>query len=111
MLRIAITLSVLFCASVAFAADYHPSDDYKKIVAFAHEQGFTVTSTTGDKHNKNSAHYKGKAADVRTKDKTPEQVEQFIKLAKKRGFKVRDERSRPAHQKVWSGPHLHLEVP
>jgi hypothetical protein len=28
-----------------------------------------------------------------------------------KGYKVRDERTRPAGQKEWSGPHLHVSAP
>lgn len=82
-----------------------------KMVAIAKQYGFTVTSTTGGKHNAGSLHAKGLAIDVRTKDKTPAQITAFIKAVQKTGYQVRDERVRPAGQKVWSGPHLHIQVP
>lgn len=81
---------------------------YKAMVRFAQSKGFTVTSTTGGKHNKNSLHGKGRAIDVRTRGKTAAQINAFIKAARAQGYRVKDERTRPPGQKVWSGPHLHL---
>lgn len=83
---------------------------YRQLERFAQEQGFVVTSTTGGAHNVGSAHYEGRAIDVRTRDHTPEQVEEFMRAARARGFTVRDERTRPAGQAVWSGGHVHLQV-
>lgn len=85
--------------------------DYHDIVKFAQAHGFTVTSTTGGKHNTGSAHYQGRAADIRIRDKSPAQIAAFKKAAQAAGFIVRNEASHPHGQKVWSGPHLHLEVP
>lgn len=84
--------------------------DHRGLSQFAREHNFTVTSTTGGNHNHGSAHYQGRAVDVRTRDKTPQQVERFINDARNAGIHVRDERVRPQGQRVWSGPHLHLEV-
>ena len=84
--------------------------DYRELAAFARQRGFTVTSTTGGRHNRGSAHYEGRAADVRTRDKTPAQIEQFMREARAAGYRVIDERRRPPGARVWSGPHLHLEV-
>jgi hypothetical protein len=87
------------------------SADWMKISFFAMSKGFHVGSTIGGKHNKGSVHPDGKAADIRTWDKTKQQVEDFIKDAKAAGFNVRDERTRPEGQKEWDGPHLHLSTP
>jgi len=83
---------------------------YLALVRFAKGHGFTVTSTTGGKHNPGSAHYQGRAIDVRTRDKTDAQVDEFIRSCHANRIGVRDERKRPPRQKVWSGPHLHLEL-
>src|SRR5262249_1057756 len=85
--------------------------DWRGLSRFAQQRGFTVTSTTGGSHNTGSAHYQGRAIDVRTRDKTPAQVERFIRAAQTAHIQVRDERVQPAGQRVWSGPHLHLQVP
>lgn len=79
------------------------------LINFARSRGFTVTSTTGGRHNPGSAHGRGRAIDVRTRDKTPQQVERFMREARAAGYRVLDERRRPPGQRVWSGPHLHLE--
>lgn len=83
---------------------------WQDLSKFAQDKGFTVTSTTGGKHNVGSKHGKGLAIDVRTRDKTPQQVAEFIKQARAAGIWVKDERTHPPGQKVWSGPHLHLEI-
>lgn len=87
------------------------SMDYKGMDSFVQGQGFTVTSDIGGEHNVGSKHYLGKAVDVRTQGKSVAEVESFIAAAKNQGYTVRDERTRPAGQKEWSGPHLHLEAP
>ncbi len=80
------------------------------MVALAQSKNFFVTSTTGGKHNSGSKHGKGLAIDVRTRDKTNAQVLEFIKFMQSKGYRVLDERVKPPLQKVWSGPHLHIEV-
>lgn len=82
---------------------------WKEISEFAKKHGFTITSTTGGKHNVGSNHYRGFAVDVRTRDKSPQEVAEFMALARKAGLYVKDERTHPKGQKVWSGPHLHLQ--
>ncbi len=87
------------------------SDDWRHLSDFANQHGFTVTGaneTSG--HNVGSKHYLGQAVDIRVRDKSSDEVEQMINLARNSGLKVVDERSHPKGQAVWSGPHLHLEV-
>lgn len=84
---------------------------YKDIVPLAQEYGFTITSTVYGRHNKGSKHPLGKAVDIRTRDKSPEQVEGFMSFLEKQGYIVLDERKRPRRQKYWSGPHIHVHVP
>lgn len=84
--------------------------DWRGMADFTERQGFTVTSTTAGPHNPGSAHYAGRAIDVRTRDKAPEQVADFITQAQAAGYAVRDERTRPAGQAEWTGPHIHLEA-
>lgn len=84
--------------------------DFRDLKAFAEREGFHVTSTNGGRHNVGSKHFRGLAIDVRTRDKTNAQVEAFISKARGLGIIVRDERTRPKNQKVWSGAHLHLEL-
>ena len=76
----------------------------------ATDNDFTVTSTRGGLHNLNSKHYLGLAIDVRTRDKTTAVVDAFIILVRSKGYRVIDERVQPKGQKVWNGPHIHIEV-
>lgn len=87
-----------------------PVSDLPSLIKFARGRGFKVTSTTGGRHNVGSAHYAGRAIDVRTRDKSPDEVARLMEEAQSTGLKVRDERVRPRGQKVWGGAHLHLEV-
>lgn len=84
--------------------------DHAALSLFVRNRGFTVVSTTGGAHNTGSAHYKGQANDVRTRGKSPADVEKFIREARTLGIWVRDERIRPPRQAVWSGPHLHIDT-
>lgn len=86
------------------------NQSWKLLKKFAEDNGFFVTSTTGGKHNVGSKHALGRAIDVRTRDKTKKQGDDFIAVARSVGITVRDERVRPKGQKVWSGEHIHLEV-
>lgn len=83
---------------------------WRDLKAFAEARGFTVTSTTGGKHNKGSKHFRGLAIDVRTRDKSDAEIDKFITAARSCGIIVRDERRSPRNQKIWSGAHLHLEL-
>lgn len=84
--------------------------NYKDLKRFAELCGFVVTSTTGGKHNAHSKHFLGLAVDVRTRDKRNDEIKLFLVKCATLGIRVRDERIRPANQKVWSGGHLHLEI-
>ncbi|MES2533355.1 MAG: diguanylate cyclase [Pseudomonadota bacterium] len=67
-----------------------------------------ITSTNGGKHNTGSLHYSGRALDVGMARESPEQQEAIKAQLEAAGYRVRDERKRPAGQAVWSGPHLHV---
>ena len=82
---------------------------YKAMVRLAHKHGLQVTSTTGGRHNKGSVHARGRAIDVRTRGVSSRKLNAFMRDAKKQGYQVRDERVRPRGQKVWSGPHIHIQ--
>ncbi len=84
--------------------------DFNDLVALAEANGFHVTSTTGGGHNRGSKHFLGLAIDVRTKDKTGKQITDFMNVVRNEGLIVLDERTRPPRQKVWGGPHLHIEI-
>jgi hypothetical protein len=73
--------------------------------------GFTVTAGREEGHNPGSLHGRGRAIDVRTRDQTTAQIDAFIAEMQQRGYRVRDERTRPPNQDVWTGPHLHLSAP
>lgn len=80
------------------------------LISFVKEKGLTPGSTTGGRHNTGSKHYSGNAVDIKNSGSfSNEQVVGLKGGAAARGFLVRDERARPKGQKVWGGPHLHLE--
>lgn len=80
------------------------------LIGFAKENNLTVGSTTGGRHNTGSKHYSGNAIDIKGSggfdDAT---VQSLSQKAAERGFLVRDERTHPKGQKVWGGPHIHIE--
>lgn len=69
-----------------------------------------ITSTSGGRHNTGSEHYSGRALDVGMARETPEQQEAIKTQLEAAGYRVRDERTRPAGQAVWNGPHLHVSM-
>jgi hypothetical protein len=81
------------------------------LITFAKEHKLTVGSTTGGRHNRGSKHYSGNAIDIRGSGNFDDaRVNQLKQAAAERGLLVRDERRRPPRQKVWGGPHLHVEA-
>lgn len=82
---------------------------YKAMVRLARKHGLTVTSTTGGRHNRGSLHGRGRAIDVRTRGVSNKRLNAFMRDARAQGYQVADERRRPPGQKVWSGPHLHVQ--
>lgn len=84
--------------------------DFNDLVKIARGNNFDVTSTNGGRHNVGSKHFMGLAIDVRTKNKTARQILDFMNLLRDGGLVVRDERIKPPRQKVWGGPHLHIEI-
>lgn len=81
-----------------------------RLITFARDNGLLITSGTGGTHNPGSAHYQGRAIDVRSRGLLDTVVAQIKALAAAAGIRLRDERQRPAGQAVWGGPHLHLQV-
>lgn len=80
------------------------------LISFVQERGHQIGSTTGGTHNRGSLHYSGNAVDIHNSGQfTDQQVAELSQSASERGFKVRDERVRPLGQKVWGGPHVHVE--
>ncbi len=85
--------------------------NWQDLKRFAEAENFVVISTNSGYHEKGSKHFCNLAIDVRTFDKTNEQIENFITKANSLGVIVRDERERPPNKKVWYyGAHLHLEL-
>lgn len=83
-------------------------DDVRSVIE---PHGGRITSTNGGRHNVGSTHYSGGAVDVGMGRETPEQQETIKAQLLAAGYQVRDERSRPRGQAVWSGPHLHITRP
>ena len=91
---------------------FYDYSDWRAIAKLAEAKGFTVTGKNEKQgHNVGSRHYDGKAIDVRTRDKTEAEIQALIAEAQAKGYRVVDERTRPNGQKVWTGPHLHIEIP
>lgn len=90
-----------------------PESWYASIGEAVKPFGGTIGSTTGGQHNVGSLHGSGNAVDIPLGDWrniSPENQQAMIdRLSRQPGIKVRDERQRPAGQKVWGGPHLHVE--
>ena len=93
-------------------SNYSPSNtnfSLKGLIDFAKTNKWVVTSTTRGRHNPGSRHKKSRAIDVSVNNKTPQQILDFMKLARSKGYRVLDERVRPKGQKEWHGAHLHLD--
>ena len=77
--------------------------------------GATITSTTGGQHNVGSLHGQGRAVDIgmgaSATDAVRANADALMAGLKAQGYIVRDERTRPKGQKVWGGPHIHVELP
>lgn len=81
------------------------SGGLRRAVSFVRGLGLQITSTTGGIHNIGSLHKMGRAIDVAPSGMTEDVMAQLEAA----GFIVRDERTRPTGQKVWTGSHFHLE--
>lgn len=75
------------------------------------KRGFSVSSGKEGGHNTGSLHPKGRAVDVKTRKQRAEDIDAFGQDMENLGYRVKDERTRPPGQKVWTGPHLHLSAP
>jgi hypothetical protein len=88
---------------------------YDSVLASIAPLGGILGSTTGGQHNVGSLHPDGRAVDIPLgASASPEakaHADQMLAALQAQGFTVRDERTHPAGQAVWSGPHLHVEAP
>lgn len=77
--------------------------------------GAQITSTTGGHHNVGSLHGQGRAVDIgmgaSASDAVRANADKMMADLRARGYIVRDEREHPKGQKVWGGPHIHVELP
>lgn len=81
-----------------------------RLIEFCVRNGLFATSARDGHHNVGSKHYEGKAIDFRSRGLTEEFVAHLERDAQQSGLTLRDERQRPPGQKVWNGPHWHLET-
>jgi uncharacterized protein YcbK (DUF882 family) len=82
----------------------------KTLYEMGQRAGFVAgTNQSIAAHNKGSFHPLGRALDFSVRGKSPAQVAQFISELREQGFTVFDERTRPAGQRVWGGPHVHAQ--
>lgn len=79
-----------------------------RLLALAKENQYRITSGTGGTHNVGSLHGSGLAIDIDHRGVDFNQLQQRVKAV---GGRVLDERTRPKGQKVWGGPHFHIELP
>jgi len=94
--------------------DKHNTIEWKclhQLLVFAEAHKLHITSTLGGMHNVGSLHYIGRAIDVRSLGLSDSEVEELKRVVTEKGWRLRDERTHPVHQRVWNGPHLHIEVP
>ncbi|HXI15515.1 MAG TPA: hypothetical protein VNM48_04015 [Chloroflexota bacterium] len=86
---------------------------YANVEASIAPFGGILGSTTGGKHNVGSLHAGGGAVDIPMgASASPEakaNADRMIAELEAKGYRVRDERQHPPGQKVWGGPHLHVE--
>ncbi len=69
-----------------------------------------VTSTSNGRHNVGSAHYTRDAADLRYNDRGAQKQRRLQAAADCGALFGQDEGKRPKGQKVWGGPHYHVQV-
>jgi hypothetical protein len=84
------------------------------LLDFAQSKGLRVTSGfSHGGHNSGSMHYQGSTKDPGAIDVDHRGVDynDLLAWAKPRGLIVLDERTRPAGQAVWGGPHFHIQKP
>lgn len=87
-----------------------------RLLAFADAEGLVITAGRNGKHNPGSKHYRGLAIDVSVRhdraghELTEERIAHLVRACQQQGLHLRDERSHPAGQAVWSAPHAHIEV-
>lgn len=80
------------------------------LLSFAERNDLFVTSGRDGVHNSGSKHPLGEAIDFRTRGLTQAFWEHLERDAQAHGLTLLDERQRPPGQKIWSGPHAHLQT-
>jgi hypothetical protein len=88
---------------------------YSSVESAIKPLGGIIGSTTGGHHNTGSLHYSGNAVDIpmgaSASAEAKANADRMKAELEAQGYIVRDERTRPAGQAVWGGPHLHVERP
>jgi hypothetical protein len=82
-----------------------------ELLAFCLRNGLFITSAKDSTHNVGSKHYRGEAVDVRSRSLEEAFIGHLKRDAEQHSLILRDERKRPPGQKVYGGPHLHIEMP
>lgn len=104
-------VALMVVASIPNFAQNSCTTNYVDLRNIVTKMGWKVTSDIHGKHNKNSKHYVGKAIDVSIRNKTEFDISILYTITYRWGYIFRDERVKPKGQKVWSSPHIHLQVP
>lgn len=79
------------------------------LTTLVQKYGLPITSTDGGTHNVGSKHYQGLAIDTGVNGVDDKKIALWNQQLQPQGYRILDERTRPAGQKVWTGPHLHWE--
>src|SRR3990167_4892507 len=88
---------------------------WRSIGSFVEGQGFELSGGGETKgHIPCSKNYAAEAGDVRTRGRTPADVDAFIAKAKAAGYHVNDERIDPRPNnpgQIWTAEHVHVSLP
>ncbi len=103
--RVAVRVRVGSSAPVRAAG----GQPYIAMSRLARAYGLRVTAGKEGGHNKGSLHALGRAIDVGTRGVSLARLNAFVAACRRAGYRVIDERVRPRGQRVWTGPHLHVQ--
>ena len=114
------TISDIYNSTYSSSSDQNQELPIQSVLDKFSQMGIKPSSVNTGQHNIGSKHYHGKALDLGLNtsfggdvNKMNEFYNYLTSAEGKKQFPniiVRDERTRPANQKVWTGSHLHIEL-